>query len=74
MTASPYGHALAGGRWEGVASETTTFARSPRDAITFSSANAASSKRASASVGSHRDPAPYLAVDLYRVLDGASTR
>jgi hypothetical protein len=38
------------------------------DAITFSSASAACSS-ASASVGSHRDPAPHLAVDLYRVLD-----
>jgi len=47
--------------------------KAPRDAITFSSASAASSS-ASASVGSHRDPAPHLAVDLYRVLDGASTR
>jgi hypothetical protein len=38
------------------------------DATTFSSASAACSS-ASASVGSHRDPAPHLAVDLYRVLD-----
>ena len=73
VTASPYRHALAGGRWEGVASQTTTFARPPRDRITFASASAASSS-ASASVGCHRDPAPHLAVDLYRVLDGASTR
>jgi hypothetical protein len=63
-----------------VASQTTRFARRPAttitffgvlptsDAITFSSASAACSS-ASASVGSHRDPAPHLAVDLYRVLD-----